>query len=83
MELEKGVVWFMSLKIKPRVTQKSFKEHINSIINNPANAIVELIANAHDAGATELYIDWNVDPLNTNLPIIKFKDDGQEFNLVH
>ena len=31
----------MSLKIKPRVTQKSFKEHINSIINNPANAIVE------------------------------------------
>lgn len=67
----------MTSKIKPRVTEKSFKEHINSIINNPANAIVELIANAHDAGATELYIDWNVDPLNTNLPIIKFKDNGQ------
>ena len=42
------------MEFKPKVTEKSFKEHINSIINDPYNAIVELIANAHDAGATVL-----------------------------
>lgn len=67
----------MSSKFKPRVTEKSFKEHINSIINNPYNAIVELIANAHDAGATELYINWDVNPLNSGLSKIEFKDNGQ------
>lgn len=77
MGTKEGVVWFMSSKFKPRVTEKSFKEHINSIINNPYNAIVELIANAHDAGATELYINWDVNPLNSGLSKIEFKDNGQ------
>ena len=65
------------MEFKPKVTEKSFKEHISSIINNPYNAIVELIANAHDAGATELYIDWDVDFLNNKRSVIKFKDNGQ------
>lgn len=77
MGTKEGVVWFMSSMFKPRVTEKSFKEHINSIINNPYNAIVELIANAHDAGATELYINWDVNLLNSDLPKIEFKDNGQ------
>ncbi len=64
------------MEFKPKVTEKSFKEHINSIINDPYNAIVELIANAHDAGATELYIEWDVDFLNNKRSVIKFKDNG-------
>ena len=67
----------MDSKIKPKVTEKSFKENVKNIINNPHNAIVELIANAHDAGATELYIDWPVDLFINKNPIIKFKDNGQ------
>lgn len=67
----------MQSKIKPRVTEKSFKEHINTIINNPYNAIVELIANAHDAGATELYINWDFDLLNNDSSFVEFKDNGQ------
>ena len=64
-----------TMKFKPKITQRSFKEHIHSIINNPYNAIVELIANAHDAGASELYIDWDVDFLNNN-NMVKFQDNG-------
>lgn len=65
------------MKFKPKVTEKSFKEHINNIVNNPYNAIVELIANAHDAGANELYIEWAVDFLNNKSHLIKFQDDGK------
>ena len=43
------------------VNEKSFKKHIHSIVRNTLNVIVELIANAHDAGATELHIDGDVD----------------------
>lgn len=65
------------MEYNPVVNEKSFKEHIHSIVSNPLNAIVELIANAHDAGATELYIDWNVDFLNNKSSVIKFKDNGK------
>ena len=65
------------MKFKPKVNEKSFKENVKNIINNPHNAIVELIANAHDAGATELYIDWPVDLFINKNPIIKFRDNGQ------
>lgn len=67
----------MSSKIKPVVTAKSFKENVKNIISNPHNAIVELIANAHDAGATELYIDWPDDLFTGKNTLIKFKDNGQ------
>lgn len=66
----------MSNILNPKVSEKSFKEHIHSIVVNPFNAIVELIANAHDAGATELYIYWSVDILNNEFAEIKFKDNG-------
>ena len=39
-------------KIRPEITKKAFEEHINPIISNPYNAIIELIDNAYDAGAT-------------------------------
>lgn len=67
-------------KITPEVTQKAFKEHINSIISNPFTAFIELIANAYDAGATELNITW---PLENTLDdtqessIAIFKDNGE------
>lgn len=56
-------------KITPKITRKAFKEHIKSITSNPFTAIIELIANAYDAGATELNITW---PLENTL------DDRQE-----
>lgn len=65
------------MEFNPVVNEKSFKEHIRSIVRNPFNAIVELIANAHDAGATELHIDWDVDFLNNKSSLIKFKDNGK------
>ena len=65
------------MEFNPVVNEKSFKEHIQSIVRNPLNAIVELIANAHDAGATELHIDWDVDFLNNKSSLIKFKDNGK------
>lgn len=61
------------------LSDKAFKEHIKTIVNNPFNAIIELIANAYDAGAKNLIITW---PLMNNLekaPEFKsasFKDDG-------
>ena len=65
------------MEFNPVVTERSFNEHIHSIVSNPFNAIVELIANAHDAGATELHIDWDVDFLNNKVSLIKFKDNGK------
>lgn len=67
-------------KIRPEVTKKAFKEHIKPITSNPLNAIIELIANAYDAGATELDITW---PLENTLygenesRTAIFKDNGQ------
>ena len=67
-------------KITPEVTRKAFKEHIKPIISNPFNAIVELIANAYDAGATELNITWplknTLDNENESTTAI-FKDNGK------
>lgn len=65
------------MSIKPLLTDKAFKEHINPIISNPLNAIVELIANAYDAGATELKITWaeNSDLINPSRKV-SFKDNG-------
>ncbi len=65
------------MEFNPIVNEKSFKEHIHSIVRNPLNAIVELIANAHDAGATELHIEWDVDCLNNKSSLIKFNDNGK------
>ena len=62
--------------IKPEVTEKSFKEHINPIIKNPHNAIIELIANSYDAGATEVYINWKFSINDTDNPLIEFRDNG-------
>lgn len=67
-------------KIRPEVTKKAFKEHIKPITTNPLNAIIELIANAYDAGATRLDITW---PLENTLyddnesQTAIFKDNGQ------
>jgi hypothetical protein len=33
-------------------------DHAGQIITDPRTAILELIANAYDAGATEILIDW-------------------------
>lgn len=66
----------MGSKIKPEVTEKSFKENINSIVKKPHNAIIELIANAHDAGATELHIKWDDNRLNDPNSSVEFKDNG-------
>ena len=67
-------------KITPEITRKAFKEHVKSIISNPFTAIIELIANAYDAGATELNITW---PLENTLDNTQesstaiFKDNGE------
>ncbi len=67
----------MNSSIKPEVSEKSFKEHIKPIINNPFNAIVELIANAHDAGATEVHIKWKYSITeDENDNYVEFKDNG-------
>jgi signal transduction histidine kinase len=34
------------------------QDHAGQIISEPRTAILELIANAYDAGATEILIDW-------------------------
>lgn len=70
-------------KITPEITRKAFKEHVKSIISNPFTAIIELIANAYDAGATELNITW---PLENTLDNTQesstaiFKDNGEGIN---
>lgn len=67
-------------KIRPEVTRKAFKEHIKPIISNPYTAIIELIANAYDAGATELNINWPLENTldETHEPITAiFKDNGE------
>ena len=45
-------------KFYPKTNLRSFKEHIKPIISNPFNAIVEIIANSSDAGATRVNIKW-------------------------
>lgn len=66
-------------ELRPIITKKAFKEHIRPIINNPLNAFIELIANAHDSGATELKITWpekdNLDSINNSKKAI-FEDNG-------
>ena len=67
------------MEIKPKLTEKAFKEHINSITSNSLNAIIEIIANSYDAGATKLDITW---PLMNTLDKFQesrtaiFKDNG-------
>jgi len=34
------------------------QDHAGQIITDPRTAILELIANSYDAGATEILIDW-------------------------
>ena len=66
-------------KTKGKLTPKAFKEHIKPITNNPFNAVIELIANAYDAGANNLWITWpiknNLDDSVTSSEAI-FRDDG-------
>ncbi len=45
----------------------------HKILSDPITAVVELIANAWDAGATEVYIDWP----NSEQPRFRIKDNGQ------
>ena len=65
----------MNNKYKPSDREKSFKKSIPDI-TNPNNAVVELIANAYEAGSTEIHINCDIDILNNDLSMIKFEDNG-------
>lgn len=60
-------------KFHPKTNLRLFKEHIKPIISNPFNALVEIIANSSDAGATKVNIDW---PEKIE-ELVKIEDNGE------
>ena len=48
------------------------QDHAGQIITEPRTAILELIANAYDAGATEILIDWP----NEKGQVLQVNDNG-------
>lgn len=59
----------------PEITERAFNENINNIINNPFNAIIEIISNSWDAGAEKVNITW---PDDTGKDAI-IEDNGEGF----
>lgn len=59
--------------IEPKMSGKAFKEHIQSIVSRPVIALIEIIANASDAGAENLFITWP----KSEGEFATFKDDGE------
>lgn len=58
--------------VLPRFSDSFLQDHAGLIMVDPNIAIIELVANAWDAGADSVYINW---PESVNLPI-KIEDNG-------
>ncbi len=57
----------------PEITARAFNENIKHIINDPFNAIIEIISNSWDSGAEEVIIKWPNEPGEQ----VIIEDDGE------
>ncbi len=62
----------LTLDFEPSFSKKFMRDHAGQIISDAKTAITELIANAYDAGASAVNIDW---PMESGGPFT-IADDG-------